>query len=69
MRRIGLAVALALSLILAPLASAAQQAKAPRVGVLMSGTAQGGERLLHELREGLRVGDDSRPNSNHGRRV
>jgi putative tryptophan/tyrosine transport system substrate-binding protein len=54
MRRIGLALVLTIGLLAAPLASDAQQTQAVRVGVLMSGTAQGGERLLIELREGLR---------------
>src|SRR5215475_151246 len=35
MRRIGLAVVLALGLVIAPLAAQAQQAKAPRVGLLL----------------------------------
>jgi len=55
MRVIGLAVVLTLGLSLAPLAAQAQQARVPRVGLLMPGTAQEQTSLsLLALREGLR---------------
>src|SRR5215467_11488089 len=54
MRRIGLAVVLAVSLTLEALAAQAQQAKVPRVGLLMPGTAQEQTVSLWALREGLR---------------
>ena len=54
MRRIGLAVVLVVGLVLAPLAAQAQQAKVPRVGLLMPGTAQEQTVSLWALREGLR---------------
>jgi ABC-type uncharacterized transport system substrate-binding protein len=54
MRLIGLAVVVAVNLILAPLAAEAQQAKVPRVGLLMPGTAQEQTDYLLALRNGLR---------------
>src|SRR5215467_9951562 len=54
MRRIGLAVVLALGLVIAPHTAQAQQAKVPRVGLLMPGTAQEQSASLLALREGLR---------------
>src|SRR5215475_8174477 len=54
MRRIGLAVVVALSLFYAPLAPQAQQVKVPRVGLLMPGAAQEQTVSLLALREGLR---------------
>src|SRR5262249_49536100 len=54
MGRIRLAVVLALGLVIAPLAAQAQQAKVPRVGLLMPGTAQEQTVSLLALREGLR---------------
>src|SRR5262245_62163620 len=54
MRRIRPAFALAVSLTLAPLAAQAQQAKVPRVGLLMPGAAHEQTVSLSALREGLR---------------
>src|SRR5215467_1319353 len=54
MRRIGLAVVLALGLVIALHTAQAQQAKVPRVGLLMPGTAQEQSASLLALREGLR---------------
>jgi len=55
MRLIGLAVVLALSLALAPLAAEAQQpASVPRIGVLFASTPDATSHLLDGLRQGLR---------------
>jgi len=55
MRLIGLAVVLALSLALAPLAAEAQQpASVPRIGVLLASTPDATSHLLDGLRQGLR---------------
>ena len=58
MRRIGLAIVLALSPFLAPIATEAQQpAKMARVGVLAPGSSSGGDQfqlLVNTLRDGLR---------------
>jgi ABC-type uncharacterized transport system substrate-binding protein len=55
MRRIGLAVVLAVSLMLAPLAAGAQQAaRLPRIGVLFASTPAATSHLLDGLRQGLR---------------
>ncbi len=54
MRRIGLAVVLALSLALAPLAVEAQSTRAARIGYLGNGSATGGREYLDAFRQGLR---------------
>src|SRR4029453_14188930 len=55
MRRIGLAVVLAASLTIAPLAAEAQQARnIPRIGILTSGAGSANPRFLEAFRQGLR---------------
>jgi putative tryptophan/tyrosine transport system substrate-binding protein len=55
MRRIGLAVVLAASLTIAPLAAEAQQARnIPRIGILTTGTGSANPRFLEAFRQGLR---------------
>jgi len=54
MRRIGLAVVLALSLLLAPLAAGAQQAtKVPRIGVLIPSTPTATSHIVEAFKQGL----------------
>jgi putative ABC transport system substrate-binding protein len=55
MRLIGLAVVLALGLVLAPLAAEAQQAeKTPRIGILVGGSASSDSGRIEAFRQGLR---------------
>jgi ABC-type uncharacterized transport system substrate-binding protein len=54
MRRIGLAVVLALSLFLAPLAAAQQARNIPRIGWLTNGTPSPNSPTLEAFRQGLR---------------
>ena len=54
MRRIGLAVILALSLLLAPLAAAQQARNIPRIGILYPGTPSPNSPTLETFRQGLR---------------
>src|SRR5438093_1103545 len=54
MRRIGLAVVLTLSLVLAPLAEAQQAGKVPRIGVLLGSSQSAQLTHVEALRQGLR---------------